>query len=180
MKMGCWSGSNRKRRRRVQAPPSLFPCHAPRSAELGRTDDYDGTQDTFKDSILHAHAVSTVDVPPMCASIDFDDLGATFDGAGGVLHSTGCYGIADRQLLAASRVPVSKFTHEQRTQFPEVETIRPPGGQEIRSGMREIAIHPPAKQRSRPVIETFYSPFFQQLLVPPVSYPSRVERRRCI
>ena len=38
----------------------------------------------------------------------------------------------------------------------------------------------PTKRRSRPVVETLYDPFFQQSPVPPVPYPYRVERGRCI
>ena len=116
----------------------------------------------------------------MRASIESDDLRAAFDGAVSLLQSAGCYGIADRPLLTASQVPVSKFTHEQWTRFLEVGKIRPLGGQEIRSGVRGFAVPQPAKRRWRPVFETLYNPFFQQSLVPPLSYPSRVERRRCI
>lgn len=180
MKMGRWSGFNGERGRRVRAPPSLFPRQAPPSSELGLQDDYDGTQDAFKDWTLHAHAVSTVNLPAVRASIESDDLRAAFDGAVSLLQSAGCYGIADRPLLTASQVPVSKFTHEQWTRFLEVGKIRPLGGQEIRSGVRGFAVPQPAKRRWRPVFETLYNPFFQQSLVPPLSYPSRVERRRCI
>ena len=85
----------------MRAPPSLFPRQAPPSSELGLTDDYDGTQDALKDWTLHAHAVSTVDLPAVRASVESDDLRAAFDGAISLLQSVGCYGIADRPLLAA-------------------------------------------------------------------------------
>ena len=179
MKMGRWSGFNGERGRRVRAPPSLFPRQAQLAFELGLTDDYDWTQDAFKDWTLHARAVSSVDLPAVRATIEFDDLPPAFDGAVSLLQSAGCYGIADRPLLTASQVPVSKFTHEQWTRFLEVGKIRPLGGQQIRSGVHGFAVPQPAKRRWRPVFETLYNPFFQQSLVPPLSYPS-LERRRCI
>ena len=64
----------------MRAPPSLFPRQAQPSFELGLTDDYNGTQDAFKDWTLHAHAVSSVDLPAARATIEFDDLRAVFDG----------------------------------------------------------------------------------------------------
>jgi hypothetical protein len=146
--------------------------------DLGLAPDYDGTQDNFEGWTLHAHPVSCVDLSAVADLIESADLRTVFRRATQLLHSTECYGLADRPALTKSQVPVSKFTDDQWARFLEVGKVAPLAPlQDIRSAVRGFAVPQPNKRRWRPVFETLYNPFFDQSSVPPLSYPSRVERR---
>lgn len=171
-KMGLRSGFVGDQGRRVRAPPKLFPLSPPSTADLGLAQP---PAEEVASWPLHVKRVGLI----RWATVEQLARGTPLEHhlrlARGWIENDTNYGI-DWAPLATSQVPLSRYSPDQIETLAAFNKIIPHTGP-IRSfakGWPAPQIH---KQRLRPIFEPFINATLATDEMPPLSYPSRLERR---
>ena len=95
------------------------------------------------------------------------------------LTSSKHYGVTWPEMVA-EQVPYSRFTNEQITKMLEGGKLKPLDDKPIKCAVKGFAIPQPTKKRLRPVFEPMNNDRIDRKHLPPLTYPSRRERRSTI
>ena len=164
--------------RRVRKPPRLLPLQPPSAAELG-IDGPLGETDTT-DWPLHVKDVPLADWDALERMTRTADLRDAVAAARSWIRSPKHYGVTWEPLIP-EQIPFARFTTAQvetMVAFGKLKGL--PNDAVIHSGAKGHAVPQIAKKRFRPVFEPLYNPCIDKTQLPPVSYPSRLERRQSI
>lgn len=173
MNMGTHSGyAGDHRGRRTEPPPSLFSYQPPSNAALGLS-----TRDAHPEWDLHAKRVRLLDLEGIAEQVQATDLKQYMQACVEWTTTDTHYGITwDHHV--AKQVPTSNFTPAQFATLLEFDKIAPlDASSPIRCGVKGFTVPQPAKQRHRPVFEPLNNQVIDFDMVPPIKYPSRLERR---
>jgi hypothetical protein len=173
--MGYWSGHCGKQGRRVKKPPTLFGHQPPPYEDLGLYALEEG--EDWKEWDIHIKDVGNVNTHGLTAQLEFEDLAIAMRMAMDWLETDEYYGI-DWDPLQPSQIPFSNFTTDQIVQMLRAGKLQPlKHGEKIRAACKGFTTPQVSKKRLRPVFEALFNSLIDKDKLPPLKYPSRLERR---
>ena len=130
---------------------------------------------------LHAKMdLGTVDYDKLVRMADSPDLRTALLCGRSWLEKPDHYGVSWAPLKSTD-VPYSSFTPEHIRTMIEAKKITPlPEGVDIRAMVKGFPSPQVNKQRLRPVFECQFNPVIDHAALPPLTYPSRKERRAAL
>jgi hypothetical protein len=170
--MGVRSGYTGDKGRRVRAPPQLFPLKPPTASDLGLPSP---PFDDVSSWPLHVKHVQVIDWDVLQRFAADSPLERRVRLARSWLTSPTDYGV-DWAPLAPAHIPLSRFTPEQVQTMVEYGKLQPHTGP-ILSFVKGWPLPQYAKRRLRPIFEPFINGSLNRDALPPLRYPSRLERR---
>ena len=175
---GFWSGS---KGRRCPKPPPMFPLRPPSSEDLGLVDS---SSSPYVDTASHAFNAKVPEPADFDVLLNFATGAAVEQDmrrAGEWLRTARHFGpTADPGAapIAAHRVPVGRFTDAQLDAMAAAHKFRALApGEAVRGTVRGFVVHAHHKRKSRPVFEPALNGSCSADARPPISYPSRRQRR---
>ena len=175
-RMGPFSGYQGQQGRRVQRPPQMLANKAPTSRALGIAPPL--TADAQWP--LHTKNVDLVDYFAIASQVRDPELRDAVAKAIRWLTSAETYGI-DWAPQTFAQIPVSTFTKEQVQAMSDCgKIVAAPPHALVRCAAKGFTVPEPAKQRHRPIFEPANNSVIDKSSLPPLAYPSRLERRTLI
>lgn len=175
---GFNSGFNGHRGQRTAPPPQLFPHQPPSTSQLGISETNEEDASSWP---LHAK-----DLPPLPnlqqlkQQVKDPLLREACKKALSFLESDTAYGITHPPLVP-EQLPRATYSVQQVLKMLQVRKITPlEEGEPIRSGVRGFPVRQAAKRRWRPIFEPLFNHTVKKSFLPPLRYPSRLERRNKI
>ena len=173
MWMGPHSGAVAAAGKRVPAPPELFPKRPPAGHELGLTKKQDTASWPLK-----LKKVPCIKWEALDGMVESPDLYEALRKARKWITSPEHYGV-DWPAMHSTQIPFSSFTAKQVLEMMEYGKMVPvPEGTEIKCAAKGFPTPQASTEQLRPVFEPLNNAVIDREALPPLSYPSRLQRRQ--